>query len=232
MSELRNKIIELRINGKKYTEISEILGCSKSTISYHCKRNKKIIYIENVDIESQTEIVEYREIGLRLIEIYEKLEKRITKENIKIICRKNGLSYLDRLNEEDINKIREKYKEIGKLRKVARILGYSFSTVKKNVIDLIEDFNKNKKNISNSESVINWRKRVKIKLVEYKGGKCERCGYNKYVEVLEFHHRDEYEKDFTISGKSWSYERLKNEVDKCIMLCSNCHKEMHIENKN
>jgi hypothetical protein len=80
-------------------------------------------------------------------------------------------------------------------------------------------------------AVINWRKRTKIKLVEYKGGKCERCGYDKYPEVLEFHHKDPNEKDFSISGKSWSFERLKKEVDKCILLCANCHRETHIEEK-
>ena len=76
-------------------------------------------------------------------------------------------------------------------------------------------------------NVIEWRKRVKMNLVSYKGGKCEKCGYNKCVRSLEFHHLDPNEKDFTISGKSWSFERLKKEVDKCILVCSNCHNEIH-----
>ena len=54
------------------------------------------------------------------------------------------------------------------------------------------------------------------------------------IDALEFHHKDPNEKDFTISGKSWSFERLKNEVDKCILVCSNCHCEIHekIDNEN
>jgi predicted HNH restriction endonuclease len=39
------------------------------------------------------------------------------------------------------------------------------------------------------------------------------------------------EKDFTIGGKSWSFEKLKKESDKCILVCSNCHKEIHYEQK-
>ena len=77
--------------------------------------------------------------------------------------------------------------------------------------------------------MIQWRKRKKIELVKYKGGKCERCGYDKTYEALQFHHINPSEKDFTISGKSYSLERLKKEVDKCIMVCANCHIEIHEE---
>jgi hypothetical protein len=68
---------------------------------------------------------------------------------------------------------------------------------------------------------------VKIRLVEYKGGKCQICGYNKCFNALEFHHLNPNSKDFTISGKSLSFEKLKYEVDKCILVCSNCHSEIH-----
>lgn len=69
---------------------------------------------------------------------------------------------------------------------------------------------------------------VKIKLVEYKGGQCERCGYNKSIAALEFHHRDPNQKEFSIAkGKSRSIDKLKLEVDKCDLLCSNCHQELH-----
>lgn len=78
-----------------------------------------------------------------------------------------------------------------------------------------------------SKGVIDWRKRTKLKLIEYKGEKCEKCSYDKCVAALEFHHLGPNEKDFTISGKSWSFERLKKEVDKCILICSNCHKEIY-----
>lgn len=67
-------------------------------------------------------------------------------------------------------------------------------------------------------------------LIEYKGGKCERCGYNKSMRALEFHHLDPSEKDFGISKQiNRNINDLKKEVDKCILLCSNCHAEIHEE---
>ena len=91
----------------------------------------------------------------------------------------------------------------------------------------LTDYFLNKNNITKSQAVINWRKRKKQELVEYKGGCCERCGYNKSTRALQFHHLDPNEKDFTISRKSYSIERLKKEVDKCILVCANCHAEIH-----
>ena len=76
-------------------------------------------------------------------------------------------------------------------------------------------------------NVMNWRKRTKQLLVEYKGGECEMCGYNKCVEALEFHHIDESTKSFSISGSTKSLEKQKVEADKCVMLCANCHRELH-----
>ena len=74
----------------------------------------------------------------------------------------------------------------------------------------------------------------KEKCVEYKGGKCELCGYNKYIGALEFHHKDPTKKDLQISkvrGRSFT-DKIKKELDKCQILCCNCHREIHfIENK-
>ena len=71
------------------------------------------------------------------------------------------------------------------------------------------------------------REKVKKRAIEYKGGKCLKCGYNKYFGNLTFHHRDPLQKDFTISGQSISFDKLKSEVDKCELLCHNCHGELH-----
>ena len=65
-------------------------------------------------------------------------------------------------------------------------------------------------------------------MIAYKGGECQDCGYNKpCLTAYHFHHLDPKAKDFTISGKSWSAERLRSEADKCVLLCSNCHAERH-----
>lgn len=81
------------------------------------------------------------------------------------------------------------------------------------------------------ESVQRRRKGLKNLAVEYKGGSCEKCGYNKCITALEFHHLDPNEKDFGIakSGVTRAWEKVKIELDKCIMVCSNCHREIHEE---
>lgn len=82
-----------------------------------------------------------------------------------------------------------------------------------------------------SDYVDKRRKKVKQQAVEYKGGCCERCGYDNYVGALEFHHRNPSEKDFGIAhkGNTMSWEKMKVELDKCIMVCANCHREVHEE---
>jgi predicted transcriptional regulator len=81
--------------------------------------------------------------------------------------------------------------------------------------------------ITKSSAVINWRKRVKLKLIAFFGGKCKLCAYDRHEGALQFHHLDPSQKDFQIGGKSNSYEKLLEEAKKCILLCSNCHSEVH-----
>lgn len=65
--------------------------------------------------------------------------------------------------------------------------------------------------------------------VEYKGGKCNSCNYNKCIAALEFHHIDPEQKDFGIGNKGFtkSWDKIKTELDKCILVCANCHREIH-----
>lgn len=81
------------------------------------------------------------------------------------------------------------------------------------------------------EQAIERMRQFKSDCVEYKGGKCIRCEYNKCIDALEFHHRDPSKKEFTISqikGKSLD-SKVKKELDKCDILCSNCHREKHFD---
>ncbi len=73
------------------------------------------------------------------------------------------------------------------------------------------------------------RKKIRQMLVEYKGGKCELCGYNECIDVLDLHHKDPSTKEFGISssGLTRSWEKNKVEADKCVLLCANCHREIH-----
>lgn len=70
---------------------------------------------------------------------------------------------------------------------------------------------------------------IKQACVDYKGGACENCGYSKCLGALEFHHRDPAEKDpniFEKKTKELSNE-VKVELDKCKLVCANCHREEH-----
>jgi len=71
------------------------------------------------------------------------------------------------------------------------------------------------------------RKRI---LVEQMGGKCIVCGYNKNLSVLSFHHEEPSKKKFPLdirhlSNHSWV--KCQKEAKKCILLCLNCHGELH-----
>lgn len=66
---------------------------------------------------------------------------------------------------------------------------------------------------------------AKIKLK--RGGKCERCGYNRCIKALEFHHLDPTQKDFTISNDHFKLKDAIEESKKCILICANCHRELH-----
>jgi len=82
-------------------------------------------------------------------------------------------------------------------------------------------------NKSPVDSVIEWRQRRKLKAVEHLGGHCSICGYNKSVRALQFHHKDPSQKDFGIGSSNLSWERTVRELDKCLLVCANCHAELH-----
>lgn len=75
-------------------------------------------------------------------------------------------------------------------------------------------------------AVAKRRRKIKSMAIEYKGGKCEICGYDKYAGALDLHHvRD---KKFGIAHKGYtrSWDTVKIELDKCILVCANCHREI------
>ena len=79
-----------------------------------------------------------------------------------------------------------------------------------------------------NQQAIDRQRSLKKLAIEYKGGKCSKCGYKKCQAALEFHHINPEERDFAISRcKNTSFEKIKKELDKCILICSNCHKEEH-----
>ena len=76
--------------------------------------------------------------------------------------------------------------------------------------------------------IIGRRRKKKAKAVAYKGGKCEKCGYDRCIAALVFHHRNPAEKEFEIGPNlDRKREELYKEIDKCTLLCHNCHTEEH-----
>lgn len=73
------------------------------------------------------------------------------------------------------------------------------------------------------------RKMIRRMSLEYKGGKCSICGYKKCAKALEFHHVRTEGKDFGISEKGYtrSWKKVREELDKCVLICANCHRELH-----
>ena len=79
------------------------------------------------------------------------------------------------------------------------------------------------------KAVAKRRKAIKEKAIAFLGGKCFFCGYNRSFAALDFHHIDEKLKKFGLSqdGLTRSWERTKKELEKCILVCANCHREIH-----
>jgi hypothetical protein len=80
----------------------------------------------------------------------------------------------------------------------------------------------------------NKRKQNKQKAVDYKGGCCKRCGIvSECLDIYDFHHINPNEKEDSLNrlmNSTWEY--IVPELDKCDLLCSNCHKITHWEIRN
>jgi hypothetical protein len=79
------------------------------------------------------------------------------------------------------------------------------------------------------QAVQKRRKKVREMALEFLGGKCSRCGYDRCAEALEIHHLESNEKDFGISARGYtrSWKSVRVELEKCKLLCANCHREVH-----
>jgi predicted HNH restriction endonuclease len=78
------------------------------------------------------------------------------------------------------------------------------------------------------KAVAKRRRTLKNKAIAYMGGQCKVCGYNKYPGALDLHHIDPSLKSFEIGYKGYtrSWETVRAELDKCVLVCANCHREI------
>ena len=70
----------------------------------------------------------------------------------------------------------------------------------------------------------------KFELIELMGGCCQKCGYNKNISAFDFHHKDPTKKEYQLDIRklaNTTMVKLMKEVEKCELLCSNCHRETH-----
>lgn len=71
------------------------------------------------------------------------------------------------------------------------------------------------------------RKMLRARALDYMGSKCQICGYQRCMASLHFHHPDPSAKEFTVASRLTSWDRIRRELDKCVLLCANCHGEVH-----
>ena len=100
------------------------------------------------------------------------------------------------------------------------IFGYKYNMAKRTYADRRDYLIK---------AVAKRRKKIRQMSVEYLGGKCCFCGYDRCFSALDFHHVDESSKEFGLSqnGMTRSWKKTRKELNKCILVCSNCHHEIH-----
>ncbi len=188
--------------------------------------------------EQKQNIFQLRKKGKSILAI--SIELRLGKATVYEWCQrfdpKKELNHTHKITENDKELIITKYKELNNLEKTSKyfknlcgkqnirsiLINAGVYINKTKLIETINESSRRK-----SLNVINWKTDKKLKLVEYKGGKCELCGYNKCYKALDFHHKDPLTKDFDISSNSYSFEKMKKEADKCMLICSNCHRELH-----
>lgn len=141
-----------------------------------------------------------------------------------------GKQSVNKLSEKLIAEIQSYYNEGNSCQKTADKFGIGKTTVRNYVnvrpTIVLSEQDKKRRGV---EAVVKRRRKVKEMAIEYKGSRCEKCGYDKCNGALEFHHLDPTKKDFSLStkGHCTAWEKVKKELDKCILVCANCHREIH-----
>lgn len=255
---LKTKILDLRQKGYSINKIQKELACSKSLISYHINKHNlggvrcnivkkdKNDFLKNISIETIEIIKELRNKN----KLYKEISQitKVSLDKISKICKIFNITklyinfkYVWIENTDNQKKLIEEYykgknfTEIAKIllidrKKVSEYLEY-LGLYKINHPKASKQTNQERKK-SMVKHVNNCRRKRRMLLIDYKGSKCQNCNYNNCISALHFHHIDPMKKDFTIGGRNYSFERMKNEVDKCVLVCSNCHTEIHEELRN
>jgi len=167
---------------------------------------------------------------------YNKIKEEVgcSKALISYYCRKSGLggditnnyNLIAELSDSKKEEIKEFYKT-NTYDDISKKYNISHETIRVLCADTQKKLLKHNDNW-NYKRVKEHRHRIKIKAINYLGGKCKICSYDRCPTALEFHHIDEQNKRFSISNnlnKAWN--KIKDELNKCILVCANCHREIH-----
>jgi hypothetical protein len=157
-----------------------------------------------------------------------------SKATISYHCKRHNVNFFKNktLSSEEKDALNVFYKT-NTLKETAKKFNISVTSViryseNKHIKLTVEELKKN-----NYSRLKSHRQKLKERAIEYKGGECIKCGYTKCNRALEFHHLDPNEKDFTFGYyKVLSWDKIIPELDKCILVCSNCHREIHDEIDN
>lgn len=211
----KKEIVELRKQDKTYNEIKEELGCSKGTISYHCK-NEGLEDIGKKNHKlSDEKIEQIRKMRKQEGYTYDEIEKAV--DVSKSAARKYGKSVEKGKSHPDSKTCRTCEEE-------KPIAGFYEKSDR--------DGHYNQCKTCRNKSKSKRGRKYKKQLVEYLGGRCEKCGYDKCYSALEFHHKNPSKKKINVSrSTSYSFQKLKEEADKCSLLCANCHREVECGRK-
>ncbi len=146
-----------------------------------------------------------------------------TSEKYRHSCRSAGGRKIGvRLKEDEILKIIELHKSGISGLQIAKTLGVNTATVYRYISP-----GRREKDLKRQRKYpIKERPQVTIK--KERGGKCELCGFDKHFKCLDFHHKNPKEKSFDVSkGSGFPVDKLRQETDKCLLVCKNCHALIH-----
>lgn len=185
-----------------------------------------------MEVSLKEQIVKLRKEGWLYKDIRKEL--KCTMSLISYHCKNAGLETANELRKptkEEIESYQKLYNTGLSVKQIAKSSKWSHVTLLK-YLQLRDPISKEEIKKRNGQKQMSRRKKFKELLVAYKGGKCERCGYDKCIRALEFHHINHKTKEFTLSQGTYSFERLKKEVDKCLLVCANCHREIEEKEYN
>lgn len=116
------------------------------------------------------------------------------------------------------------------MKKICKICGQEFETIKYGG-KRIYCFECSPLGVDRQSAITSIRRRCKEIGVKKLGGSCKHCGENRSY-LLDFHHRNPAEKENTLSdfSKGYNVDEFFTELEKCDLLCPNCHREFHYLN--